>query len=305
MRKMSRSGVWFISVLLCCLLVFASIPVDTLAQNKKKEKKLPAVAITQPTINKNIEDHLREHIDLVILLSRMESSLHETRKFRVLTRDKEDMEKVRTEQKFSKSDLTDGNAALPGKLQNANFIVNVKVEDFAFYRKTQPMPNVSGKFFRTDVGSMDVNIEIIDTESGELKGSFIVEDGFNTGEQVVNTRGGEPSSSHYTDMAESISADFADQFLATVFPMKVINVASGQIYINRGQDGGLEEGDKLKVFRTGKKLRDPSTGKVLGTTEVEIGMAKVKRVNPKFTIAEMIDVKDGKSVKKGYILRKP
>jgi hypothetical protein len=87
--------------------------------------------------------------------------------------------------------------------------------------------------------------------------------------------------------------------------MLVLQAASGQIFINRGQDGGLEKGDVLNAYRPGEALIDPYTGEKLGTAERKVGKVKVTRVNPKFTIAEPIAKKVKEPIQKGDILRKP
>lgn len=278
----------------------------------QEERELATIAIKPPKISKNIEQEVRSQVDLVKLLAQLEESLQKIRKFNVLTRDKDKMKAIMKEQKFAESEKSAGNAAEEGELKAANFIVYPEVQDFKFGREHQSVPNITGKFSRVDSGSMLVHMEVLDTEEGEIKSTFNITSSFKTDEKIVNAGPDRnppgdpyPDSSHVTDLTNDIASQFADKLLATVFPMTVINVAGGNIYINRGQDGGLSEGDMLLVFQTGKKLRDPDTGKVLGTTEVKIGKAKVTRVNPKFTIAEMVETESGESVEKGYILRKP
>ena len=88
--------------------------------------------------------------------------------------------------------------------------------------------------------------------------------------------------------------------------VKVMSTKGTQVWINRGQDGGLKEGEVLQVYRPGEELVDPDTGEVLGSAEEMIGTIKVVRINPKFTITEMEAGKDGGMlVEKGDIVRKP
>jgi hypothetical protein len=128
---------------------------------------------------------------------------------------------------------------------------------------------------------------------------------FATGKKVVNSKGGAPSSVHFTKMAKAVAAQMADQLVDTVFPMKVLNVQGDKVWINRGQDGGLKKGDVLIVFRPGVALIDPDTGENLGSAETEIGKIKVVRVNPKFTIAKVITKGATEAIQRGDIVRAP
>jgi hypothetical protein len=108
-------------------------------------------------------------------------------------------------------------------------------------------------------------------------------------------------------MAKAVAAKLADQFVAQVYPMKVIKrTKTNQVDINRGKDGGLKVGDKLDVFFAGEELIDPDTGKSLGSDEEFIGTVKVSRILPKITYAKIISEEDAESVPigAGNILRK-
>ena len=48
---------------------------------------------------------------------------------------------------------------------------------------------------------------------------------------------------------------------------------------------GLKSGDRLQVWRQGKEIRDPETGKVLLRDDVLLGEALVSSVNENFSIA--------------------
>src|SRR5512143_985044 len=58
---------------------------------------------------------------------------------------------------------------------------------------------------------------------------------------------------------------------------RVAQIDGEDLYINAGQKSGLNVGDKLKVFRSGKDIVDPVTKMKLGTTENLIGEAIVQQ----------------------------
>jgi hypothetical protein len=87
--------------------------------------------------------------------------------------------------------------------------------------------------------------------------------------------------------------------------MLVIGVQGSTVYVNRGEDGGLRQGEVLSVFRPGIQLVDPYTGEVLGSAETEIGTVRVVRVNPRFTMADVVPDKTTEPPSEGDILRRP
>jgi curli biogenesis system outer membrane secretion channel CsgG len=69
---------------------------------------------------------------------------------------------------------------------------------------------------------------------------------------------------------------------------RVVTVRAGQVYVNVGQDSGLQVGDVLEVFRPGEELVDPETGIKLGQTETKVGQLKVTSIEEKFSIASPV-----------------
>ena len=99
------------------------------------------------------------------------------------------------------------------------------------------------------------------------------------------------------DMAEKIANRLAD----VIFPAKIIAKRDKEVTINRGEGGGVAIGDTFNVFALGEEMIDPDTKESLGREEVKVGKVKITQVNPKTSIA---DVLDDTGVDKGAILRK-
>lgn len=86
-----------------------------------------------------------------------------------------------------------------------------------------------------------------------------------------------------TILGEAVSAavnDTTTQLEAAnaKLPTKVVNVSAlvadvsgNTLIINAGTKAGVKVGDHLGVFRKGKEIRDPATGKVLKTLETKLG----------------------------------
>lgn len=273
------------------------------AQNTASQKA--AVAVDEPVVGEGISESVQAHLNKETIRLEIEASLRKTRKFRVLTRESRALESIRDEQEFAESTLTRGDAAETGLLANADYKIIPIVNDFKFYRSISPVPNIQNKYFRQDVGMLELNAQVFDTVTGEIKANYSLKSNFRTKRQVVNSRGGSPSSVRFTRMAKDIAAQMADELVDTVFLMRVLERQGSQVWINRGDDGGLKAGDILHVYRPGPELIDPDTGESLGTAEQFMGEIEVSRVNPKFTIAEIRKTEDPGQIKRGDIVREP
>ena len=268
----------------------------------------PSVVIKKPAVGEGVSSSAVKHLNLTTLWSELEASFRATRKFRVLSRNKAALNAILEEQQFAKSDFAKGDAATSGEFDNANYLVLPTVQDFKFYRSYKALPNFDDKYRRTDVGLLEISAQMVDTTTGQIMTTFYLKNTFSTKPEVVNGRGGSPSSVRYTKMSKSVAAQLADQFVDAVYPMKVVKRdRRGQVFINRGKDGGLQVGQQLEVFYAGEELIDPDTGESLGSSEEFVGTIKVTRVNPKMTIAKIVSEIDAVNapIATGDILRRP
>lgn len=268
----------------------------------------PAVAIKEPKVGEKVSKYARRHLNIERLWAELESSFRATRKLRVLSRDKEVIADLREEQQFAQSDLAKGDAAETGEMSNAHYLVLPKVQDFKFYRSAKALPNFDSKYRRSDSGLLQLTVQMVDTSSGQVQATFDLSSRFATKAQIVNTKAGSPSTTHFTKMAKDVAAQLADQFVAAVFPMKVVKRTRGnQVILNRGKDGGVKMGEQLEVFFAGEDLIDPDTGQSLGSSEEFVGTVEVVRINPKVTYAKIVSEVDPQNapINTGDIVRRP
>ena len=78
--------------------------------------------------------------------------------------------------------------------------------------------------------------------------------------------------------------------------------ADGKIYVNAGEDVGLQPGHILEIFVVVKEITDPETGAVLGVEEHRLGMLQIESVKPRYSIAK---IQQGPAPKTGDIVRAP
>lgn len=272
------------------------------------EADLPAVAIKEPKVGEKVNQSTQRHLNIERLWAELEASFRATRKLRVLSRDENVIAEIRAEQQFAESDLAKGDAAATGELSNAHYLILPRVQDFKFYRSAKTLPNFDDKYQRQDSGLLQLTAQMVNTSSGQIEANFDLSSRFATASQIVNSKGGAPDTTHFTKMAKEVAAQLADQFVAAVFPMKVVQVTRGnQVIINRGADGGIKMGEVLEVFFAGEELIDPDTGKSLGSSEEYVGKVQVVRINPKVTYAKIIEQLDAQNapIGQGDIVRRP
>lgn len=285
------------------LILFLILPSLSVAKSSQ-----PAVAIKKPTVGEGVSKSARKALNLTVVWTEMEASFRATRKFRVLSRNKETLKAIRDEQKFAQSDLAKGDAAATGQFDNANYLVLPTVQDFKFVRSYKALPNFDNKFKQTDYGVLKISAQMVDTSTGQVVTTFDLKSSFQTKAKMVNGKSGRPNSNEFAAMAKEVSAKLADQFVDAVYPMKVVKRSRrGKVFINRGKDGGLKVGQVLEVYYPGEELFDPDTGESLGGGEEFVGKVKVTRVNPKMTTAKVVSEDDPENapIATGDILRRP
>lgn len=267
-----------------------------------KAQELPSkatIAIRDVDASRTISDLQKKKE----LLAKLEEALLATKRFDVLSRDKKELSSLRDEQQFSASSFSKGQAAKSGELLAANYIIIPKISEFSFRRAARAMPNIDRKYFVSDSGNISVDMKVLDAETGSIKAVFSVKDSFKTREQISNSRGGAPSRARFTRMAENLAKQFANQLLETVFPTRVLKVEGKDIWLNRGKGSGIKEGIVMTVFRPGEALVDPYTKENLGASEVEVGKVKITRINPKVSVAQLVEAKKSDSIQVGDIVR--
>ena len=261
------------------------------------------VAVGDLVISNSLSPNAARTVSDSSLMADVENALRNGRKFEVLSRRAAALAAVRKEQQLAASELASGNAAESGQISNAQAIVNVEVLGFSFARNARRVPNIANKYQISDSCFIELSVQIIDTRTTSILASFPIKQ-TTTGGTAVTNGVGAPNREILDKTLEKAAGSLANRVSDTIFPIQVVTVRGSQVWINRGDDSGMTLGEVFLVFEPGEELIDPQTGESLGATETEIGSAKVTRINPKASVAEMVKG-DLASVKPGYILRRP
>jgi len=233
----------------------------------------------------------------------LEQKLVQDGKYRVI--DRNAMDKILKEQNFSNSDRVDAtSAAKIGRILGVSAIITGSITQFGRDDKHQGVGGGGyglGKFGLGGVGKNDsiavvnVTAKLIDintaeilaiaTGSGESKRS-----GFKLGGGGGGWSGGgggqvDMGSSNFAEsiLGEAVNSAVANlgqqlddkaESLPTVkveVSGLVADATGNTLIMNVGTKAGVKVGDHLGVYRKGKEIRDPATGKVLKTIETRLG----------------------------------
>lgn len=284
-----------IAIAASCLLMSGSALAEAVAKYR--------VSVADLAVSDSVSAKNRKCVLESSLISNIENAIRNGRKFELLTRRADALAEIRKEQEFAKSGLTAADAAAEGQLSNAQSVIKVTVESFNFGRSASKVPNLEGKYKVSDNASISMSVQILDTTKGTVVGAFPVKASSSSGTSVSNGIGS-PSRVILDQALERAAGNLANQLSDTIFPITVIQAKGKRLWVNRGNDSGMKQGEPFIVYEPGEDLIDPQTGENLGSAEMEVGVAKVVRVNPKVTILELTKGEPD-SIGQGFILRRP
>jgi len=290
-----------ISLILCLFALLICLGAPAFSKTSPKTQ----VFIKEVSVSNAVTGTMKSRLNSDMLYKELEAAIQGTRMFLVLSRDKEILQTILEEQDFANSNKAAGDAAFEGELKNADLIFFPEVLAFSFYRTLKEVPNLPGKYKRSDRGSIKMHIRVVNSRTGTKEKIIRNQVSFQTGSELTSDKSKIPANGNLTQMILDISAKSADSLVDHLFPMKVIKRNGLKVYLNRGDDGSLKKGMVLNIYNPGEALIDPDTGENLGSAEEYVGQIKIERVNPKFSIAiiQKSDLAD--EIESGFIVRKP
>ena len=240
-------------------------------------------------IVKKIDDNTK------FMTSDLITYLVKTNKFDVVERSR--MKDILNEQEFSESGyISEKTAVKLGKLIGADYFVMGKIEQLKAEYKMDKIPyteTVRPKY----EGKLVVNVRIVDSRGGKV----VAADKFETELENHNYQDKVRGDDFVEMLKDKAVRQIVDGIVSGVFPIKVIKVAGGEVYLNRGAGATFKVGDKLSLFTQGEALVDPDTGENLGAAEEEVAAVEITSIQKKFTKAKILQ--GGRQVKKGMVAR--
>lgn len=125
----------------------------------------------------------------------------------------------------------------------------------------------AGRFSTTStVAEFGVDIKLVDALTGEIRRAENVDMSMETGRSVGtgSFSNSEQDASPLSTLQRAVARKVAALITESVFPVKVVAVENGQVYLNYGETM-FAKGDVLTVYREGRSFVDPDTGLSLGS----------------------------------------
>lgn len=266
----------------------------------------PTVAVYPTIIIDQAKDVVTKlNVDIQEVTRQLEEGLRASRRFKMFERSSSVMESsVLKEQDFATSSRAAGDAAEFGKLNNVGLLVQPIITAYAVQGGSRELPDFPGKFVSNHKVILSVTVKVLDTTSGEIKFQTTQTGDFSTSSGVSDGRMGPPSKDAWNGIAKTASLKITNAIIGYIFPVLVIKVNPKDIFVNRGEGGGIAVGEPYDIFSAGEDMIDPVTKENLGSSETLLGRVKVERVNPKFSVVSIVG-KLSERPKIGDILRKP
>lgn len=268
--------------------------------------KTVTTTTTSNTKHEAMEFDLKQELNRIVesLDGQLIDRVNATRKFDVVGRS--DLADVLKEQDLGASGNVDvKTAAKAGKLAGAKYLLVCTVDDFDDYIEKAVFEG-TGNTATKRVFRFSVVGKLYDSTTGKLMESANFQTGNDEFKQIqmgrnYSVKSGELSDEMMLAISRSLAQKIANHIVDVVYPAKILIRRDNLVTINRGEGAGVAEGDVFNVFAQGEELKDPDTGEVLGREEVKVGKVKISQVNPKTSLATIVE---DTGIDKGGVLRK-
>lgn len=215
-----------------------------------------------------------------LLEDRMSMFLTQTRRFAVL--DRASATAIGRERERIRSANADPQErARLGRELGADLLVTGHLESFKI--REERFTFQSGRELRRYHPEATFSLRVIDLATAEVRFARQIETHL---EPSVA-----PDDQWALHLANSLAQNAVRSVLDAVFPVTVVHVETGLVYLNTGGDI-LSVGDLLDVYALEGQLLDPYTGERLGPVERRIGQIRVKSISDKISVGEIVEEVD-------------
>ncbi|MFC1772298.1 CsgG/HfaB family protein [Pseudomonadota bacterium] len=244
------------------------------------------------------------------------TELIRTNRFNLVERDV--MSDVVSEQALGQTGLVTGETAVrTGQMAGADYMIKGAVTEFHYEAAGG---GITLGFDRGEIGVkaksayVGVDVRLIDNATGQIFASYnasakarstggkigLSEDEFKVGTSVFAST---PLGVATREAIDKIVVFILEENEGIPWSGSVIGFEGGEIYINRGRNSNLKEGDQLVVYKKGRTLIDPETGFNLGSRDRKLCTTVITYIEDKFSISEPGAVCRGKTIQRGDLIK--
>lgn len=295
-------------------LTFAVLAFSSVAFSADQKKSVAILNFDYSTVQSGVaaifgtnQDIGKGVADLLV------EKLVKSGQYRVIER--KAIDKIVAEQNFSNSDRADSTtAAKIGRLIGADAIVMGSITQFG---RDDKKTNVGGSVFGSQMSKyglggvgaskakavVGLSARLVSVNTGEILAvASGVGESTRTGTSLIGSGGGagaaaaglvDMTSTNFANTVLGEAVNAATQKLATELdgnaarlPTTVVavnglvaDVSGSTLVLNVGSRAGVKVGDKLKISRVGREIRDPASGKVIRRVEEALGEVTISEVD--------------------------
>ncbi len=228
------------------------------------------------------------------------TELTQARRFSVMDRNFRS-EFLREKKLLAGPDTAMSEYAKIGQVLGVDYMIVGTVTDAELNRASYKVATL-GETGSTNVGRFRFEYRIIVMATRQVKWSGVSDLDF-SGKRIPGklVNKGEALADY---MISAVARDIGRQVLNNIYPLQVVKISTGgELYLNQGGIT-VRQGERYTLFGVGEEIFDPYTGELLGREETPAGLAEIVRVNPKYSVARLVEG-DRSGLVSGMLLRFP
>ena len=260
-----------------------------LADDADDQRSLKQIAILPFEVNSDAisVDGISKDSIATSLQQGLDNQFTQSRKFKMVNRSKADDAVYQREAQIIASSQTDSkDLGKLGNKTNADYILTGRVSSFDI---TNKKTNYYGEDFSKFSVSATVSYRLLDIATMEIKWANTVTKTLSTATANMYI---EDHNGSYTGVENYLFKEFAqtiaDQVIGVAYPLSVLKVLDGDVYLNQGGDR-VQRGSTYRIFERGDVVKDKSTGQLITLVGKKVATIRISDVMPKYSIAQIID----------------
>lgn len=261
------------------------------AETPKKHTVAVAKVEVLPTLNAKIHREGRDEAMRRIvesLTDNMGSAINGTRRLEVVTVG--DLDVIVKAIERGESILS--SAALAPSLKNFDYGIAIKIDDYQDLEQQKEFPSLGQTLTYRNI-RIGAIANFIESATGTIAESpnFIVSKSIKLNSSAGVRTVGDKSDEIVAQLTRELCKKIAFKLADKLAPPRVIAVGKDgkTVTINKGDDTDIYVGQIYEVFALGEEMIDPDTGESLGREEEYAGKVRVRRVNAKFSQADVLE----------------
>ncbi|MDF1875240.1 hypothetical protein JHD48_05805 [Sulfurimonas sp. SAG-AH-194-I05] len=265
------------------------------------------IAIKSLSISSGIDKYKHKVIKDANIALQIKNAVNKSKKYRVLTRDKEQAAAMMDENEFAKSDISDSMDESSMKFSNVDYQLLPKVTKFKYWTSSKKIPDIDA-YENQDYIKLEMNIVVIDRQGEVIFESTKTEKYSRSWGSESKLKRKRPSYKAVSTLATKLTSKVLYDLLnkkAEMLSAKfitVVEVGKRMIYLDLGENMDVQEGDEYPVYKEPVVKTIKRTGKTRLSYGEKIATIRIDAIYDDGAEAVVVRGKISK-IKEGYVLR--